>query len=64
MSAPTLLIGGMGFIGSKDDYYPDGQLFNGIGIMPDVPVSPTIADIRAGRDRALGKALEMLRIKR
>ena len=55
--------GGMGFIGSKDDYYPDGQLFNGIGIMPDVPVSPTIADIRAGRDRALEKAMEMLKVK-
>ena len=55
--------GGMGFIGSKDDYYPDGQLFNGIGIMPDVSVSPTIADIRAGRDRALEKAVEMLKVK-
>ena len=55
--------GGMGFIGSKDDYYPDGRLFNGIGIMPDVPVSPTIADIRAGRDRTLEKALETLKVK-
>ena len=55
--------GGMGFIGSKDDYYPDGRLFNGIGIMPDVPVSPTIADIRAGRDRALEKAVEMFKAK-
>jgi C-terminal processing protease CtpA/Prc len=55
--------GGMGFIASKDDYYPDGRLFNGVGIMPDVPVSPTIADIRAGRDRALEKAVEMLKVK-
>jgi hypothetical protein len=31
--------------------------------MPDVPVSPTIADIRAGRDRALEKAMEMLKVK-
>ena len=53
--------GGMAFIGSKDDYYPDGRLFNGVGILPDVPVSPTISDIRAGQDRALEKAMEMLR---
>lgn len=55
--------GGMTLIGSKDDYYPDGELFNGTGIKPDVAVSPTIADIRAGRDRALEKAVEMLKAK-
>ncbi len=53
--------GGMCLIGSKDDYYPDGQLFNGVGIVPDVSVPPTIADIRAGRDRALERAVEMLK---
>ena len=56
--------GGMCFIGSKDDYYPDGQLFNGVGILPDAAVSPTIADIRAGRDRALEKAVELVKGQR
>ena len=47
----------------EEQLLPRRQLFNGIGIMPDVPVSPTIADVRAGRDRALEKAVEMLKVK-
>ncbi len=35
----------------------DGSRFTGIGIPPDVPVAPTIAGIRAGRDEVLERAL-------
>jgi C-terminal processing protease CtpA/Prc len=35
----------------------DGSRFFGIGIKPDVPVEPTIAGIRAGRDEVLDKAV-------
>ncbi|HEX8617073.1 MAG TPA: S41 family peptidase [Thermoanaerobaculia bacterium] len=39
----------------------DGSRHHGVGIAPDVPVTPTIAGIRAGRDEQLEKALEILR---
>jgi C-terminal processing protease CtpA/Prc len=29
---------------------PDGGRFEGVGIRPDVQVSPTVEDLRAGRD--------------
>jgi C-terminal processing protease CtpA/Prc len=38
----------------------DGSRHHGVGIAPTVPVSPTIAGIRAGRDEQLEKALEVL----
>ena len=37
----------------------DGSQFHGIGITPDVPVSPTVQGIREGRDEILEKALEL-----
>jgi C-terminal processing protease CtpA/Prc len=37
----------------------DGSRFMGVGISPNVPVSPTIAGIRAGRDEVLEKAIEI-----
>jgi C-terminal processing protease CtpA/Prc len=52
--------GGSARICSKRDRYPDGTEFVGVGIQPDVEVAPTIADTRAGRDRVLEKALEVL----
>ena len=39
----------------------DGSPFHGIGILPDVYVSPTIAGIREGKDEILEKALEIAR---
>src|SRR5207248_1707278 len=34
-------------------FYPDKRPTQGIGIVPDVTVAPTIAGIRAGRDEVL-----------
>ncbi|HYC91094.1 MAG TPA: S41 family peptidase [Thermoanaerobaculia bacterium] len=41
----------------------DGSRHHGIGIVPNVPVSPTAAGIRAGRDEQLEKAIEILEKK-
>jgi C-terminal processing protease CtpA/Prc len=39
-------------------YYPDGTLTQGIGIVPDLEVRPTIAGIRAGRDELIEAAVQ------
>jgi len=41
----------------------DGSRHHGVGIAPTVPVSPTAAGLRAGRDEQLEKALEVLEKK-
>jgi C-terminal processing protease CtpA/Prc len=53
--------GGGARICTKDDAYPDGRIFEGIGVPPQVKVSPTVSDIRQGRDTALERAIEILR---
>jgi len=53
--------GGRAFVCTKDDTYWNGRAFEGVGIEPDVAVSPTIADVRAGRDRALETAVKLLK---
>ena len=45
---------------SKWDRFPDGTEFVGVGIQPDVRVEPTKADIAAGRDAVLVRAVEFL----
>jgi C-terminal processing protease CtpA/Prc len=40
--------------------WPDGRQLQRVGLQPDVPVRPTLAGIRAGRDEVLEKALEYL----
>ena len=48
-------------IGTKRAIFPDGSLFEGVGIKPDVESQPTIEDIAHGRDPVLetaGRALE------
>lgn len=52
--------GGIARICVKRDTYPDGREFVGRGIMPHVIVDPTVDDVRAGRDRALESAAEIL----
>ncbi len=41
----------------------DGSRLNGVGILPTVPVCPTIAGIAAGRDEVLQKGLEVIKSK-
>ncbi len=53
--------GGNARICTKDDAYPDGRVFEGIGIPPQVRVSPSVSDIRQGKDAALERAIEILR---
>jgi len=48
---------------TKRDMYPDGREFVGIGIIPDVEIHPTQADIAAGRDTVLEKGIEVLMSK-
>jgi C-terminal processing protease CtpA/Prc len=38
----------------------DGTPHHGVGILPTVPAAPTIADVRAGRDRVLERAILLL----
>ncbi len=52
--------GGGARICTKRDTYPDGREFVGVGVIPDVEVHPTQADIAAGRDTVLEKALEVM----
>jgi len=55
--------GGTAYIVSKRDTYPDGREFVGVGIQPDVRVEPTVADLRAGRDAQLTRALRIVKEK-
>lgn len=49
--------GGNGLVCSKHDAYADGREFVGVGVKPQITVSPTVADYRAGRDTVLERAL-------
>jgi len=58
--------GGTAFICTKWDTYPDGREFAGVGVIPDVEVYPTQAEIAAGlwssgKDPILDKGLRVLR---
>jgi carboxyl-terminal processing protease len=46
---------------TKKDTFPDGAESVGKGIDPDVVMHPAIADVQAGRDTALDRALAFLR---
>jgi C-terminal processing protease CtpA/Prc len=50
----SALISGIGV------FYPDKKPTQRVGIVPDVVVKPTIADIRAGRDPVLEKAIRLI----
>lgn len=41
-------------------YYPDGRETQRIGLVPNVPVRPTIAGLRAGRDELRDQAVELI----
>ena len=53
--------GGWGRVTTKRDAYPDGTDFVGTGVLPDVPVTPSAADLQAGRDPVLDAALGAVR---
>jgi C-terminal processing protease CtpA/Prc len=42
---------------------PDGSEFQGVGIVPDVYVEPTVEGVRAGRDEVLERAIQVLRTR-
>lgn len=52
--------GGVGTVCTKRDTFPDGTIFVGKGIQPDVPAAPTIQGVAAGRDEVLEAALAAL----
>lgn len=52
------LPGGLRFVFSGTDVrHADGRQLQGLGLQPDVPVRPTIAGLRAGKDEVLDAAL-------
>ena len=55
--------GGSARISTKRDFYPDGREFIGIGVVPDIIIKETVADLRSGTDIVLDKALEVLEMK-
>jgi len=49
---------GMSFrVSAKRVYFPDGSPFEGVGIVPDVEVAPSLQDLRLGSDPALTEAI-------
>jgi carboxyl-terminal processing protease len=52
--------GGSARICTKDTRTPDGRVFMGVGLQPDILVRPSVADVRGGRDAALGRAVQYL----
>ena len=47
-------------VGAKREMFPDGSRFEGVGIKPDLEVSPSTDDIRQGRDSTLELARKHL----
>jgi C-terminal processing protease CtpA/Prc len=53
--------GGFGsYISGIGVFYPDGKETQGIGIVPDIEVKPTIAGIKKGTDEQLEKAVQYI----
>lgn len=53
--------GGHARVCTKHDSAPDGTEFMGIGVIPDVEVHPSVADLAAGRDAVFEAGLVELR---
>jgi carboxyl-terminal processing protease len=47
----------MAIIGAKRERFPDGAVFEGVGIQPDVAVALQIDGLRTGQDPVLERAL-------
>ncbi|MBO0951724.1 S41 family peptidase [Fibrella forsythiae] len=52
--------GGSARICTKRDTYADGSDFVGIGVLPDIEVKPTVADVISGKDIVLERAVTYL----
>jgi carboxyl-terminal processing protease len=52
--------GGQASVAFADFVRANGQRIEGAGVRPDIGVMPTLADVGAGRDAALERALEVL----
>jgi len=61
LSIPDLPAGGSARVCAKRDVAPDGTEFVGIGVIPDVEVAPTAADVAARRDVVFERGLDELR---
>lgn len=60
-STPITLPGGLKtLLTGIGAYYPDGQETQRVGLAIDVPVRPTVAGLRAGRDELLDRAIELI----
>lgn len=46
---------------TKKDTYPDGTIFVGKGIVPDIEVTETVESFFQGKDRVLERAIQLLR---
>lgn len=55
--------GGIARVCTKKDTYPDGRVFVGVGIQPDIRVSKNISDYIENKDPALKKAINILTAK-
>lgn len=55
--------GGLARVCTKQDTYPDGTEFVGIGIIPDIPVEQTLSDYMNNVDTVLESAIQFLKQK-
>jgi C-terminal processing protease CtpA/Prc len=56
--------GGSARVCTRDDRAPDGTVFEGVGLRPDITVSPTVQSIQRGTDPVLERAVrELLGVK-
>jgi len=46
-------------LSTKREFMPEGAPFEGVGIAPDIQMHPHAADLAAGRDPVLDKALSL-----
>jgi C-terminal processing protease CtpA/Prc len=52
--------GGWARVCAKRDSYPDGREFVGYGITPDVEVTLSVEDVRAGGDKVLARGVAVI----
>ena len=52
--------GGSARVCTKNDRAGDGTVFEGVGLVPTLPVSPTLANVRSGTDVVVDRAASVL----